>query len=46
MVSAYAQAGIGEFIAEVYMMILSGKKMPKEVMELYKKYKGPEPVIT
>lgn len=41
-VSDYAQSGIGEFIAEVYMNMISGKKIPEDVMKLYKKYKGPE----
>ena len=37
----YAMTGIGEFIAETYALLLSGKELPKEVIELYKKYKGP-----
>ena len=41
-VSTYAQSGIGEFIAEVYARLISGKKLSDDVMALYKKYKGPE----
>ena len=40
-VSEYAQSGIGEFIAETYREMLSGRKISKDVMELYKKYNGP-----
>ena len=40
-VSAYAQKGIGEFIAETYAGLISGKNYPVEVAELYKKYNGP-----
>ena len=38
---SYAMTGIGEFIAETYAYILSGRKLPQEVIELYKKYGGP-----
>ena len=41
-VSGYAQSGIGEFIAEVYAKMVEGKKIPDDVMELFRKYKGPE----
>lgn len=41
-ISAYAQSGIGEFIAEVYADIIAGKTIPEDVMTLYKKYKGPD----
>jgi hypothetical protein len=37
----YAMTSIGEFIAETYSLVLSGHKLPKEVIELYKKYGGP-----
>lgn len=41
-VSGYAQSGIGEFIAETYADMIAGKKIPEDVMQLYRKYKGPE----
>jgi hypothetical protein len=41
-VSDYAQVGIGEFVAETYADMISGKKIPDDVMALYRKYKGPE----
>ena len=41
-VSSYAQSGIGEFIAETYRNMISGHKIPDDVMQLYRKYKGPE----
>ena len=41
-VSAYAQSGIGEFIAETYARLTDGKTLPDDVMALYRKYKGPE----
>ena len=41
-VSSYAQSGIGEFIAETYRDMIAGKTIPDDVMQLYKKYKGPE----
>ena len=41
-VSWYAQSGIGEFIAETYANMIGGKPVPKDVMALYRKYKGPE----
>ena len=40
-VGDYATTGIGEFIAETYAHILTGRKLPKEVIDLYKKYNGP-----
>ena len=40
-VSSYAQTGIGEFIAETYSGLISGKKFSDKVMNLYKKYNGP-----
>lgn len=42
-VSDYSQVGIGEFIAEAYAEMISGKKLPDDVMALYKKYNGPLP---
>lgn len=41
-VSAYAQSGIGEFIAEVYRDMISGKQIPEDVKRLYEKYNGPK----
>ena len=41
-ISAYAQSGIGEFIAETYARMIDGKTIPDDVMALYRKYKGPE----
>ena len=41
-VSWYSQTGIGEFIAETYKDMMSKKKIPDDVMQLYRKYKGPE----
>ena len=41
-ISTYAQSGIGEFIAETYARMIGGKKIPDDVMALYKRYKGPE----
>ena len=40
-VSAYAQTGIGEFIAETYAELIAGRKLPEDVMALYRKYNGP-----
>lgn len=40
-VSAYAQSGIGEFIAEVYKEMIQGKPISDKVKALYKKYNGP-----
>lgn len=41
-VSSYAQSGIGEFIAEVYKDMISGKQIPEDVKKLYEKYNGPK----
>ena len=41
-VSSYAQSGIGEFVAETYRNMIAGHKIPEDVMQLYRKYKGPE----
>ena len=41
-VSSYAQSGIGEFIADTYAQMILGKKIPEDVMTLYRRYKGPE----
>jgi hypothetical protein len=42
-VSDYASTSIGEFVAEVYKMMISGREIPSDVMNLYKKYNGPLP---
>ena len=42
-VSRYASTSIGEFVAEVYKMMISGREIPSDVMNLYKKYNGPLP---
>ncbi len=41
-ISGYAQTGIGEFVAEVYARMISGKTLSDDIMTLYRKYKGPE----
>ena len=41
-VSSYAQSGIGEFIAETYAQMMAHKKIPDDVLALYRRYKGPE----
>ncbi len=41
-ISEYAQSGIGEFIADTYADMVAGKKIPKDVLDLYRKYNGPE----
>lgn len=45
-ISGYAQSGIGEFIAETYAEMIKlkkeGKTLSKEIMDLYRKYNGPE----
>lgn len=41
-VSSYAQTGIGEFIADTYAKMIGKQTLPDDVMQLYKKYKGPE----
>lgn len=41
-VSTYAATGPGEFVAETFARMIEGKKLPEEVLELYKKLKGPK----
>lgn len=41
-VSEYAQCGIGEFIAETYAKLMCGKKLDKDVLDLYKYFNGPK----
>ena len=41
-VSSYAQTGIGEFIADTYAKMIGKQTIPDDVMQLYRKYKGPE----
>ncbi|MBR5506801.1 MAG: hypothetical protein IKV88_02005, partial [Clostridia bacterium] len=40
-VSGYAAHGPGEFIAETFADLIEGKNVKKEVLDLYKKLKGP-----
>lgn len=40
-VSNYATTNSTEFVAEVYSLLLQGVKLPEDVMNMYKKYKGP-----
>jgi len=40
-VSLYGQTNPKEFVAECFQAMCSGKKLPDEVMKLYKFYKGP-----
>ena len=40
-VSDYSTCGPGEFIAETFAGLVSGKKYPQEVLDLYKKLQGP-----
>ena len=40
-VSDYSCSGPGEFIAETYAELISGNKLPEDVIKLYKKLKGP-----
>ena len=40
-VSFYAKRSPLEFVAEVYSRMLGGHKFDDDVMQLYKKYKGP-----
>ena len=40
-VSDYATTGIGEFIAETYEHMISGKQLSQRVKDLYAKYNGP-----
>ena len=44
-VSDYAKTAPGEFVAEVYAKLIDNIKMPKDVMDLYKKYNGVIPQI-
>jgi hypothetical protein len=40
-VSEYAKTNLYEFVAETFSALCAGKKVPEEVMEMYKYYKGP-----
>ena len=40
-VSEYAKHSPLEFVAEVYSRVLEGRRFGDDVMNLYKKYKGP-----
>jgi hypothetical protein len=40
-ISEYAQTNPLEFVAETFSALCAGKKLPDEVMEMYKYYKGP-----
>lgn len=42
-ISWYAQTSPKEFVAETFNVLMAGKKPSREVMELYRKYKGPIP---
>lgn len=44
-VSPYACFGKGEFFAECYSWLLSGKQLPPKAQELYKKIKAPKVVL-
>ena len=41
-IGAYGCTYPNEFVAEVYGLMMSGKKLPKEVMDLYYQYGGPK----
>lgn len=41
-ISWYAQTDPEEFVAETFSALCSGPKLPDDVMELYRFYKGPE----
>ena len=41
-ISWYAQTDPSEFVAETFNALCAGKKLPDDVMELYRYYKGPE----
>lgn len=41
-VSSYGKTNPNEFVAECFSALCAGKKLPKDVMDLYKYYKGPE----
>lgn len=40
-VSEYASHGEGEFVAETFAKLMDGAKLPDDVIELYKRVKGP-----
>ena len=40
-VSSYGRTNPKEFVAECFQAMCAGKKLPQEVMEQYKYYKGP-----
>jgi hypothetical protein len=40
-VSEYAKTNPEEFVAETFSALCAGKKVPDDVMEMYKYYKGP-----
>ena len=40
-VSEYASHGEGEFVAETFAKLMNGAKLPDDVIELYKRVKGP-----
>ncbi len=40
-ISEYAQSSPNEFVAEAFSLLAQGKKLPDDVMALYKKYNGP-----
>jgi Zn-dependent oligopeptidase len=40
-ISSYAATNMHEFIAETYQELVSGKKLPQDVMDLYRQYNGP-----
>jgi hypothetical protein len=41
-ISWYAKTNPEEFVAETFSALCAGKKLPDDVMEMYKYYKGPE----
>lgn len=41
-VSGYSTSGPGEFIAETFAKLIEGRKVSKEVIDLYRKLGGPE----
>lgn len=42
LVSPYASSSPGEFVAETYSYLAKGETLSDEIMELYRKYEGPE----
>lgn len=40
-ISEYAKCSPNEFVAETFSLLAQGKKLPDDVMTLYKKYNGP-----